>query len=113
MIYYAVPDWGPMPTGKNFRTPTIQELSRCSHSWLIANYELDALASRTLNTEVRLMRVWLMTLLVSTVVSVALWQFGLAYIVWPAHPFLATIGIAVVCGVAAQLLLPNAAPPGS
>jgi predicted exporter len=57
------------------------------------------------------MRKWLITLLVSTVVTVAFWQFGLANIVWPAHPFLATLGIAVACGIAAQLLLPKTARP--
>jgi hypothetical protein len=57
------------------------------------------------------MRTWLMTLLVSTVVSVAFWQFGLAYVIWPAHPFLATLGIAVACGIAAQLLLSKTAWP--
>ena len=51
------------------------------------------------------MRTWLGTFLVSTVVSVAFWQFGLAWIVWPAHPFIATIGAALACGIAAQLLL--------
>jgi hypothetical protein len=58
------------------------------------------------------MRTILITFLVSTVVSVAFWQFGLAYAVWPAHPFLATIGIAVACGIAAQLLLPKTAHRG-
>jgi hypothetical protein len=53
------------------------------------------------------MRTILITFLVSTVVSVAFWQFGLAYIIWPAHPFLVTIGVAVACGIAAQLLLPG------
>jgi hypothetical protein len=52
-----------------------------------------------------------MTLLVSTVVSIVFWQFGLAYMVWPAHPFLATLGIAVGCGIAAQLLLSKTARP--
>jgi len=55
------------------------------------------------------MRTWLTTLLVSTVVSVAFWQFGVAWIVWPAHPFLATLGAALACGIAAQLLPTKAA----
>jgi hypothetical protein len=59
------------------------------------------------------MRTWLATLLVSTVVSIAFWQFGLAWIVWPAHPFIATIGTAVACGIAVQLLLPRTSPRGS
>lgn len=57
------------------------------------------------------MRRWLMTLLVSTVVSLAFWQFELAYIIWPAHAFLATLGSAVACGIAAQLLLSKTARP--
>ena len=64
------------------------------------------------DVEVEKLRTILITFIVSTVVSVAFWQFGLAYIVWPAHPFLATIGIAAACGVAAQLLLPKTASPG-
>jgi hypothetical protein len=51
------------------------------------------------------MRIVLITLLVSTVASVAFWQFGLAYKLWPAHPFFATLVIAVACGIAVQLLL--------
>jgi predicted exporter len=57
------------------------------------------------------MPTWLITLLVSTVVTVAFWNFGLANLVWPAHPFLATLGIAVTCGIAAQLLLSKTARP--
>lgn len=59
------------------------------------------------------MRTFLITFLVSTVASVALWQFGLAYMVCPAHPFLATIGIAAACGIATQLLLPKISPARS
>lgn len=51
------------------------------------------------------MRTWLITFLVSTVVSVVLWQFGLAYTIWPAHAFLATIGIAIACGIAAHIAI--------
>ena len=51
------------------------------------------------------MRIALITLLVSTVVSVCFWTFGWAMHVWPAHPFVATLGIAIACGVAVQLLL--------
>jgi len=57
------------------------------------------------------MRTWLITLLVSTVVTVAFWQFGLANLLWPAHQFLATLGTAVTCGIAAQLLLPKVSSP--
>ena len=59
------------------------------------------------------MRTFLITLLVSTVVTVAFWNFGLADVVWPAHPFLATLGTAVACGIAAQLLLPKILSPRS
>ena len=51
------------------------------------------------------MRIALITLLVSTVVSVCFWNFGWAIHVWPAHPFLATLAIAIGFGVAVQLLL--------
>ena len=51
------------------------------------------------------MRVLLITFLVSTVATVALWQFGLAYKIWPAHPFLAAVAIAAAGGIAIQLLL--------
>ena len=57
------------------------------------------------------MRTWLITLLLSTVVTVVLWNFGLANVVWRAHPFLATLGIAAACGIAAQLLLPKIFSP--
>ena len=57
------------------------------------------------------MRTLLITLLVSTVVTAAFWQFGLANLVWPAHPFLATLGIAVTCGIRRQLLLPKISSP--
>ena len=51
------------------------------------------------------MRILLITLLVSTVASVALWNFGLANKIWPAHPILATAAIAAVCGTVVQLVL--------
>ena len=51
------------------------------------------------------MRIVLITFLISTVASVVLWQFGLGAVIWPAHPFLATIGIAATCGIAVQLVL--------
>jgi predicted exporter len=57
------------------------------------------------------MRTWFITFLVSTVASVALWQFGLAHMIWAAHPFVATIGIAVACGIATQVLLPKITSP--
>jgi hypothetical protein len=54
------------------------------------------------------MRTVLITFLVSTVASVVLWQFGLAHRIWPVHPFLATLGIAVGCGIVVQLVLSQA-----
>lgn len=49
------------------------------------------------------MRIFLVTLAVSTVAGVALWQFGLAHRIWPSHPFLATVVVAAGSGIAAQL----------
>ncbi len=49
------------------------------------------------------MRIFLVTLAVSTVSGVALWQFGLAHRIWPSHPFLATVVVAAGSGIAAQL----------
>jgi len=50
------------------------------------------------------MRIFLVTLAVSTVAGVTLWQFGLAHRIWPSHPFLATVVIAAGGGIAAQLV---------
>jgi predicted transcriptional regulator YdeE len=49
------------------------------------------------------MRIFFVTLVVSTVTGVALWQFGLAHRIWPSHPVFATVVIAAGCGIAAQL----------
>ena len=49
------------------------------------------------------MRIFLVTLAVSTVSGVALWQFGLAHRIWPSHPFLASVVVAAGSGIAAQL----------
>lgn len=57
------------------------------------------------------MRIVLKTFLVSTVASLALWEFGLAYAIWPTHPFLATLGIAAACGIAVQLHLSRKPAP--
>ena len=54
------------------------------------------------------MRTALTTFLVSTAASLALWQFGLAFKIWPAHPFLATLGIATAGGIAVQSVLSQA-----
>jgi hypothetical protein len=51
------------------------------------------------------MRIFLITLVTSTVASIALWQFGLAQRIWPAHPLLATTAIAMACGIAVQTVL--------
>ena len=51
------------------------------------------------------MRNFLITLVVSTVASNVLWQFGLVFRIWPSHPFLATVMIAAGVGVAVELLL--------
>jgi hypothetical protein len=50
-------------------------------------------------------RIFLITLVVSTFGAIALWQFGLAHKISPAHPFLVTVAIAAGCGIAVQLLL--------
>jgi hypothetical protein len=49
------------------------------------------------------MRNFWMTLLVSTVASIALWNLHLARKIWPAHPFVATVLVAAIIGIAVQL----------
>ncbi|MBV9339334.1 MAG: hypothetical protein JO159_00405 [Acidobacteria bacterium] len=49
------------------------------------------------------MRVFWMTLLVSIVASITLWNLGLAHKIWPTHPFLATVIVAAIIGIAVQL----------
>ena len=51
------------------------------------------------------MRIFLVTLLVSTMGGIALWNFGVANRIWPAHPLLVTVAIAAACGIAVQLVL--------
>ncbi len=51
------------------------------------------------------MRIFLLTLLISTVLSIVLWNFGLAHRIWPAHPVLATAIVAAVGAAAFQLML--------
>jgi hypothetical protein len=51
------------------------------------------------------MRIFLTTFVVSTVLSIALWQFGLAGKISPAHPFFTTVIVAAGCGIAVQLIL--------
>jgi hypothetical protein len=47
------------------------------------------------------------TFLVSSAVTISFWQFGLGSRMWPAHPFLAALAVAVACGIAIQLLYPR------
>lgn len=51
------------------------------------------------------MRTFLMTLLISTVATVVLWNLGLAHKIWPAHPFAATTIFAALCAALVQMLL--------
>jgi predicted transcriptional regulator YdeE len=51
------------------------------------------------------MRIFLITLVVSTIAGIVLWQFGFAHRIWPAHPFLATVVMAAGCGIVVQLAL--------
>ncbi len=51
------------------------------------------------------MRIFLITLLASSVASIVLWNFGLATKIWPAHPILATTVVAAICGTVVQLVL--------
>ncbi|MGA7634705.1 MAG: hypothetical protein WCB11_28400 [Terriglobales bacterium] len=51
------------------------------------------------------MRIFLITLLVSTVASIVFWNFGLAGKIWPAHPLFATVVLACICGIVVQLVL--------
>jgi len=57
------------------------------------------------------MRMFLITLAVSTLTGAVLWQFGLAHRIWPSHPFVATVVIAAGCGIAAQLVSSHDAVP--
>jgi len=57
------------------------------------------------------MRIFLVTLAVSTLAGAALWQLGLASRIWSSHPFAATFVIAAGGGLAAQLASsPHAGP---
>jgi hypothetical protein len=51
------------------------------------------------------MRIFLITLWVSIITSIGLWNFGLAQRIWPAHPLLCTTLLAMACGITAQSLL--------
>ena len=56
------------------------------------------------------MKTFLLTFLASTAASVCLWQFGLGNMIWPAHPFVASLATAVACGIAVQLMLSQHSP---
>ena len=58
------------------------------------------------------MRIFLVTLAVSTFAGGALWQLGWANRIWPSHPFVATVALAAGCGIAAQLAASRDAVPG-
>ena len=51
------------------------------------------------------MRIFLITLGVSLVTSIILWNFGVAERIWPAHPLWCTTLLAMACGITAQKLL--------
>jgi hypothetical protein len=53
------------------------------------------------------MRIFLITLAVSIITSIGLWNFGIAHRIWPAHPLLCTTLLAMACGILAQTLLIN------
>jgi hypothetical protein len=50
-------------------------------------------------------RKFLVTLLVSSVVGVVFWNFGLANKTWPAHSFFTAVALAAICGSVFQLVL--------
>jgi hypothetical protein len=51
------------------------------------------------------LRVFLITLAVSTALSIGFWSFGFAVKIWPAHPFLATVLLAAGGAAVVQVLL--------
>jgi hypothetical protein len=51
------------------------------------------------------MRIFLIVLVASTGAAILLWNFGIASLIWPAHPFLATLGVATAGAAALQLVL--------
>jgi len=53
------------------------------------------------------MRIFLVTLAVSPIAGVAIWQCGFARRISPSHPVLATVVIAAGCSIAAQLAASN------
>ena len=57
------------------------------------------------------MKAFLMTLLVSVVASIVFWNFGLARLIWPAHPLFTTTVLAMICGIVTQVLWSPPKPP--
>ena len=66
--------------------------------------ELCARSFRSLNWTATL-RIFLITLAVSTALSIGLWSFGFAVTIWPSHPFLATVLLAAGGAAVVQVLL--------
>jgi hypothetical protein len=55
------------------------------------------------------MRIFLITLGVSIVTSIGLWNLGLAQRIWPEHPLLCTTLLSMACGITTQSLLTSEA----
>jgi hypothetical protein len=51
------------------------------------------------------MRIFMITLGVSIITSIGLWNFGIAERIWPTHPLLCTTLLSMACGITAQTLL--------
>ena len=56
------------------------------------------------------MRIFLTTLALSIGGTIVLWSFGLARLIWPAHPALATTLIIGGAAIVVQLVLSDHAP---
>jgi hypothetical protein len=50
-------------------------------------------------------RIFLIDLVASIVISIGLWEFGLARRIWPEHPYLATTLVVAACCAALQVVL--------
>ena len=50
---------------------------------------------------------FVVTFLVSSAITISFWQFGLGGRMWPAHPFLAALAVAVACGIVIQVVYPR------
>jgi len=50
-------------------------------------------------------RTFLITLLVSIVASIVLWNLGLAHLIWPGHPYAATVLFATLLAWGVQSYL--------